>query len=287
MIQRHSSTGSQRVQWVSQLIAAEGTYGMVSQMSREDEGSRQTLYRWKAKGLSSLQAALEPSQPVSGRRVQVERAVLTLLVEGHASYRGIQACLQELLGLHVSLGTMTAIVQQAGQRAVDCLTKLAPAGERALALDEVYSSQRGQAYLSVVDVHSAAVWATTSPVAVDGDSWTLLLWQLQEQDLHWHTTVSDGGKAIGEGVQAVSPQQPRQRDVWHVLHECQKVQARAERLVQRLQEQAKTVARQAERLAAGKKLRGAHPVSDVAAHASRLRQAQDVASSLGYLCSGC
>ena len=36
----------------------------------------------------------------------------------------------------------------------------------------------------MVDVQSAAVWASTSPVAVDGDSWTLALWQVQEQGVH-------------------------------------------------------------------------------------------------------
>lgn len=283
MIHAHSSTASQRVQWVSQLIAREGSYGVVSQMSRTYQVSRQTLYSWEAKGLRALEAAFTPQKAQAGMSPSLERAVLTLLMEGHASYRGIQRCLQSLLGVRVSLGTIAAIVQQAGERAQQWLTQHAPTSERALALDELYSSQRGQAYLSVVDVHSAAVWASTSPVAVDGESWTLLLWELQGQGLRWKTLVSDGGKAIGEGVQTVAPTQVMQRDVWHVLHACQQVQGRLDRLVLRLEEQAKTVARQAQRLAQGKKPRGAHPVSDVAAHAARLRQAQYTASSLRYM----
>src|SRR6266404_5359277 len=102
MIHRHSSTVTQRVQWVSQVIAAAGSYGILSQVSRQHQVSRQTLYSWKAKGYSSLQAALEPSKRETKRAVELERAVLTLLVQGHASYRGIQACLKELLGLEVS-----------------------------------------------------------------------------------------------------------------------------------------------------------------------------------------
>ena len=70
----------------------------------------------------------------------------------------------------------------------------------------------------LVDVHSGAVWASTSPVGVDGESWTLLLWQLEEQGVHWHTAVSDGGRAIGEAVATVTPDCPHQRDVWHLLH---------------------------------------------------------------------
>jgi hypothetical protein len=45
-------------------------------------------------------------------------------------------------------------------------------------------------------VQSGAVWASTSPVAVDGESWTLLLRQVQEQGIRWQTTVSDGGEPL-------------------------------------------------------------------------------------------
>ena len=136
---------------------------------------------------------------------------------------------------------------------------------------------------ALVDVHSGAVWASTSPVAVDGDSWTLLLWQVQEQGVHWQTLVSDGGKAIEDAAATVAPEAVHQRDVWHVLHACQQVQARLDRLVERLKAQTATVARQAARLAAGKRARGRHPKSDVATHAAELAQAQYAAESVGYL----
>lgn len=283
MIQSYCSTATQRVQWVSELLIKEGSYGVVTHVSRSSGISRQTLYAWKAKGQAAMEQALLPVSPQPEAFHQLERAILTLLVEGHASYRGIQRCVESLLGEHVSLGTIVAVVQQAGERAQQWLAEHAPDTVRTLALDELYSSQRGEAYLSVVDVQSAAVWATTSPVAVDGESWTLLCWQLQEQGMHWETVVSDGGKAIADALQTVVPTQTHQRDVWHVLHRCQQVQGRVDRLVERLEKQASTVARQAVRLAAGQRPRGAHPQSDVAAHAALLAQAQYLASSLRYL----
>jgi transposase-like protein len=244
MIQRPSSTVSQRVQWISQLIASEGRYGMLSQMSRQYEVSRQSLYSWKAKGLSSLQAALEPGQPATARTVPLERAVLTLLVEAHASYRGIQACLEELLGLHVSLGTITAIVQRAGQRAQDGMGQQAAEQGRVLALDEQYSRQRGEAYLNVVDVHSGQVWATLPSVAVDGESWTLVLGYLQEQGIVCRGSVSDGGRAIADGLQTSKATRTHQRDVWHLLHLAAQVQARVERVVQAEEERWLVIERQ-------------------------------------------
>jgi hypothetical protein len=283
MIHTHCSTPSQRVQWVSELLAQEGRYGVVSQMSRSHAVSRQTLYTWKGKGQAALEGALAPKQEPSESDQQLERAILTLLVEGHASYRGIQRCLWLLLGVQVSVGKIAAVVQSAGQRAQQWMSRHVPATARGLALDELYGSTHGEAYLNVVDVQSGAVWASTSPVRVDGESWTLLLWELEEQGLHWYTTVSDGGRAIEEAVGTVTPKLPHQRDVWHVLHSCQQVQARLERQVAELQQRTPVVARQAARLAAGKRPRGKCPKTDVAAHAAELAQAQYACEGLRYL----
>ena len=283
MNQTHSRTPCQQVQWVSTLLAHRGSYGVVTMVSQELGVARQTLYRWKAKGQAALEAAFTPVLHSADRSCLLERAILTRLLEGHASYRGIQRCLQTLLGQEVSLGTITAVVQTAGQRAQQWLTSQMPTTARALALDELYGSQRGAGYLTVVDAGSGAVWASTSPVAVDGESWTRLVWQLEEQGLRWHTMVSDGGKAIGEAVATVAAEQSHQRDVWHVLHLCQQVQERLDRQVAQLQGQTSVVARQAARVAAGKPPRGRHPQSDVAAHAMQVAQVQYVAESLRYL----
>ncbi len=285
MVHTHSSTGSQRTRWVSALLAHEGRYGEVSQLSRSSGVSRQTLYSWKAKGQAALEQALLPAsaQVEDESNVLIERAILTVLVEGHASYRGIQRCLWVLLGVHVSVGKIAEVVQNAGQRAQHWISHHAPPTARGLALDEVYGSTHGEAYLNVVDVHSGAVWASTSPVGVDGESWTLLLWQLEEQGIHWQTVVSDGGRAIGEAVTTVTPDCPHQRDVWHLLHACQQVQARLERQLERLQQQVPVVARQAARLAAGKRPRGKHPRTDVAAHVAEVAQAQYACEGLRYL----
>ncbi len=283
MNQTHSRTPRQQAQWVSTLVAHSGSYGVVTMVSQELGVARQTLYRWKAKGQAALEVAFTPSLQEGGSLCPLEQAILTLLVEGHASYRGIQQCLRILLGQEVSLGKIAAVVQAAGQRAQQWLASQVPATARALALDELYGAQRGEGYLSVVDAGSGAVWASTSPVAVDGESWTLLLWLLEEQGLHWHTVVSDGGKAIGEAVATVAAEQSHQRDVWHVLHLCQQVQGRLDRQVTSLQGQTSTVARQAARVAAGKLPRGRHPQSDVSAHAVQVAQAQYVAESLRYL----
>ncbi|HEY1351574.1 MAG TPA: hypothetical protein VGF67_18300 [Ktedonobacteraceae bacterium] len=87
---------------------------------------------------------------------------------------------------------------------------------RVLALDEQFGGKRGQGYLNVVDVHSGQVWASWPAVAVDGESWMLVLWYLQEQGVQCKGTVSDGGRAIAQAVQTTGVDKTHQRDVWHV-----------------------------------------------------------------------
>jgi hypothetical protein len=191
-----------------------------------------------------LEAAFEPRKVHCEAAQHLERAVLTLLIQGHASYRGIQACLKELLGLEVSVGTITAIVQAAGERAQSWLAQQVSAEGRVVALDEQYSSKRGEAYLNVVDVHSAQVWAALPPVGVDGESWTLAFWYLHEQGVRCKGSVSDGGRAIAEALQATKAISTHQRDVWHVMHLAGQVQARLERVVQAEEERWLVIERQ-------------------------------------------
>ncbi len=282
MIQLHSSTAQQRAQWVSILVAQEGSYGVVSQLGKEAKVSRQTLYSWKAKGRGALQAAFEPQEPQA--TIPLERAVLTLLVEGHASYRGIQTCLAVLLGQQVSLGTITAIVQEAGERAQRWLQQQVSEQGRVLALDEQYSSKRGEAYLNIVDVHSAQVWATLPAVAVDGESWTLALWYLHEQGVSALGTVSDGGRAIQEALRTTKALSTHQRDVWHILHLAGQVQARLERVVQAEEERREVIGRQEQHQASiGKKTTG-RPAKATASEQERLlSQLHRVRDGVTYL----
>ena len=137
MHQSHCSTTDQRVQMVSELIANAGQYGMVSSVSSRHGVSRQSLYSWRAKGEEALREVFFPKQERREEEQSLERAVLILFTEGHASYRGIQVCLESLLGIHVSIGKITSIVQEAGRRARFWMEHQIPEGIRAVAVDEL------------------------------------------------------------------------------------------------------------------------------------------------------
>jgi transposase-like protein len=265
------------------MLAHPGEYGLVTQLSRALNVSRPTLYAWKATAQLALAQAFAASSPTPTPTTALERQIVTLLVEGHNSYTNIQTCLVALTGQHVSIGTIARVAQAAQQRAQQWMSTHAPASPRTLALDEIYANNRQGAYLNVVDTDSWAVWAAEGPLAVDAESWTLLLWLAQERGLRWQATVSDGGDALRAACQTVDPHGHHQRDVWHLFHFFNQIQRRVTRRLTTLQARTATVARQAARIAAGQKPRGGHPRTDLAAHQAEVAQVQQTDADLRVL----
>jgi hypothetical protein len=278
---RHPSTPAERLSWVCRLLADEGTYGVVTALSRASGASRPTLYAWRERARAALTARWAP--PTADPGPSREIAVLTLLLEAHASTRGIQTCLRGLLGWHVSLATIGAVIHEAEARAVACLAQTVPPQPRALALDELYGNARDAAYLSAVDARGGAVWATAGPVAPDAESWTLLLWEAQGRGVTWPATVHDGGNAAGAACAAVAPDQVPRRDVWHVLRRCAVAQARLDRAVAAAWARWPPVVAFEEARAAGRRPKGRVPTTTAAAQEAHIAAAERTAADLRYL----
>jgi hypothetical protein len=268
---------------VSQMLARP-THGLVIQLSRTYQVSRQTLYRWEAIGRQALQEALEKKVLPVKPTPSVPILVLNLLLEAHASYRGIQSTLRSNHGIEISLGSIAGIIKEAGQRAQQWMKQQQAQTVRALALDEQYSSQRGKAYLNVIDVHSGQVWATVPPVEVDSESWTLLLWDLQEQGITCSGTVSDGGRAIADALSQIQSEASHQRDVWHLFHLAAQVQGRLDRALETERDRLSKIQRRTQDEAQGKRTRGKRPKAQLCEQQALLAQMSYVADSLRYLC---
>ena len=162
MGQAHPSTPEQRAQWASYLLVHTGEYGLITRLSQAIGVSRPTLYAWRQRAHLALMQAFTAPLPAPAAVADLERQVLTLLLEGHASERGIGTCLRVLTQQGIGLDRISAILHDAQQRALVWMANHRPASLRALALDEIYANDRHGAYLNVVDVHSGAVWAAMS-----------------------------------------------------------------------------------------------------------------------------
>jgi transposase-like protein len=75
-----------------------------------------------------------------------------------------------------------------------------------------------------------------------------MLMQMKDNGLEWRVIVSDGGKAIGRALREFTPEAIHQRDVWHVIHEGQKVQEKIDRAVKVLHQRTPAVERNAKRI---------------------------------------
>lgn len=268
---------------VSQMLARP-PHGVVRQLSQSYQVSRQTLYRWKAMGRHALEEALGKKGLPVKPPPSVPILVLNLLLEGHASYRGIQATLRSNHGIEISLGRIAGIIKEAGQRAQEWMKQQQAQTPRVLALDEQYSSQRGKAYLNVIDVQSGQVWATIPPVKVDSESWMLVLWYLQEQGVSCGGTVSDGGRAIADALCQLHSEASHQRDVWHLFHLAAQVQGRLDRAVETERVRLSKIERRREDEAQGKRTRGKRPKAQLSEQQVLLARMSYVADSVRYLC---
>ncbi len=143
---QHASTREQRSQWVAQMLVAEKQDGLISELSRQHQVSRKTLYVWKEKAERAIQEALGRGKEVVGAERQIERKILTMFVEGHSSYRGIQTCIEELCGEKVCLEKIGHIINEVGERARKLLEYQKPIRKCAIAVDEQYSNEHGKAY---------------------------------------------------------------------------------------------------------------------------------------------
>jgi transposase-like protein len=282
MVQCHASTSEQRAHCTAYMIAHRGEYGVVTGLSREMGVSRPTLYAWRTQAERTLLEAFRPPPPAPPLRSALERQVLSVWM-AHSSDRDIQTCFRTLTQRGIALPTITAILAEAEQRALQLLTTHMPATVRAVALDELYANNRHGAYLTIADVHSGAIWASLGPLPADEDSWTLLLWEAQDHGLLTDRAVMDGGAAARAGCRRALPNCLIQGDQWHVLHTCAQFQGRLVRGLRDLRQRTATVARQAARVAAGQRPRGRNPQTELAAHAVRVATAQRLADAVGYM----
>src|SRR5262245_26660034 len=108
MGQPHPSMPAQRAQWSAHMIAHQGEYGVISELSRAHGVSRPTLYAWRAQAEQALSKTFQPPSPPPPRPSALVRQVLTVWV-AHSSQRDIQTCFRALRQQGLSLDTITAV----------------------------------------------------------------------------------------------------------------------------------------------------------------------------------
>jgi hypothetical protein len=219
-------TTAERADLACLLLTYAGQYGLVTHLAGALGTSRQFLYRLRDTARDALEQALA-ARPV-GRpgvdqrlhvdRVSIERSVLVLSQVAHASVRGIQECLTEILGLERSVGWIEGVLQDAAQRAQGVVA--APRHPVAAVADEIFAGERP--VVEVVDHHSGLILALEPVDARDETTWGCTLLDVAARGVRLASLVADGAEGLRAGAAAVGLPAPR-LDHWHTLRDLGRI----------------------------------------------------------------
>ncbi len=222
-------------------------HGIVSWAAESFRTSRQTLYDIRDRVGGALAASDErvdgapvPALPAAQMPVtdadQMARMILKLLFPGGMAYRPLQECLMEARGRGRSIGYISELVQEAGQRAGKILATVewpAKPKELVLSRDESYFSSWPM--LLTVEPDSLAIVSGDVTESADGEVWGVsLALTLLRCDARRLQISEDGAsfypKSIREALAwlneaGIECEVTVQNDVWHLSDAAAKVQS--------------------------------------------------------------
>ena len=222
-------TIQERVKLSCQMVAHQGEYGLVTRLAGEYGVSRQYLYELRDRTLAAAQLELSPRSAGRKRvdqRLQVDellvaRAILVLNQVAHASIRDIRECLEEILGVHRSVGSIHRVLQTAAARAY-ALPQPVPNHPILAVADEVYAADKP--VLEVVEHTSGLILALQVAHRADETAWGCTLLELDEQGVEMGRILTDGGKGLRAGIGAAGISE-RNPDHWHELRALGRVRS--------------------------------------------------------------
>ncbi len=231
-------TTHMRVELGCTLVARSGEYGLLTRLAREHGVSRQFLYDLKERAEEAIRAALAPRPLGRGAAKQqrlevdalaVKRAILVLSQAAQASVRAIGECLEEILGVHLSVGMIHGVLQEAASRAPRALPPVVPESPVHLEADELYAA--GKPVLEVVESASGLVLELDCAEAADETTWGLTWLELLEERRVKEVSgvVADGARGLRAGLREAAQGMEASLDHWHTLRDLGRIERSLEK----------------------------------------------------------
>lgn len=219
------------------LIGCQAAAGIpVSRISEDACVSREWVYQQKDSVLDyirSLDCQQEPVPSININERFIERMVLSLSLDCHASINGIQRTFTSVLGVGISAGRISSILAEASKRAVIFDDSISLDSIKQGANDEIF--QGNTPVLTGIDVESTYVYLLAEAGDRSADTWQLFMEDRKEHGLELEVGISDGGTGLNTGIPKVFPDICIQPDVFHELRpvgaEVTRLERKAEKLI--------------------------------------------------------
>lgn len=159
----------------------------------------------------------EPEEPEIVDKVRLDRTILTALFPGNASIRPTIAILKEAFDTLRSVGYISTLRLEAGERAGDILSRVdyTPLGSLIALRDETFF--QGRPILLLIDPISTTIVAAHACSDRQSDTWALLLLMAEEQGVSLAGLTEDMAKMYGKSLKLAGLEdKPQQKDVWHI-----------------------------------------------------------------------
>ena len=196
----------------------------VQEIAYEYAISRQYVHTLRYKAEEHIRAILQKEEKC---RAKIERAVISLAMNCHASLESIRRSVHDIFDQDISIGEISGILKKAAAKAEEINASIDLGRIKHGANDEIFQGK--QPVLTGIDTESTYVYLLTPFSDRSGESWQLSMESCKDQGLNLAVSVSDAGSGLLNGISAAFPQADLQSDVFHVLRDLAKEVEKLER----------------------------------------------------------
>ncbi len=198
-------------------------YGVITWLAYFYRISRVSVYAIGERVTSRLTEPLEivslpePEKAEIVAKARLDRTILTALFPGNASIRPTMAILKEAFDTVRSVGYISTLRLEAGQRAGDILSRVdyRPLGPLIALRDETFF--QGYPILLLVDPISTTIVAAQVCSDRQSDTWGLLLLMAQDQGVCLAGLTEDMATMYDKSLKlAGMADKSQQKDIWHI-----------------------------------------------------------------------
>lgn len=208
----------------------------VSDISKENQISRTYIYQLKANVQNYMESLDKAENHVLSINIDkgfIERMVLSLSLDCHASAEGIQRNFASVFGLHISYGKISSILAEASERAERFDAGIPLESITQGANDEIF--QGNIPVLTGIDTESTYVYLLSEAGDRSADTWQLFMEERKDHGLGLEVSISDAGTGLNAGIPKAFPDICVQPDIFHELRpvgaELTRLERKAEKLI--------------------------------------------------------